>query len=138
MPVYVAVEEPRTGVVSEEPDRDVITSAADADDIPNNGVLEVVGGITSTADHGERMPVYVNRVLSKGVREHQNGGAVSLAARTEYSRVHRWHHQEWSARRSCLARVHRWCLREGAPRRSLHRSGSGATQARWGAQREHH
>jgi hypothetical protein len=42
VPVDVAVEEPRTGVVREEPDRDIIASVADGYDIADDWVHKVV------------------------------------------------------------------------------------------------
>jgi hypothetical protein len=47
------MEEPRTRVVSLEPDCDVIASIADAHNVPNHGIIEVVRGVTGTADHME-------------------------------------------------------------------------------------
>ena len=55
MPVNVAVEEPRARVVSKEPDRDIIARVADAHNVADDRVIKVVGRITGTADHGERM-----------------------------------------------------------------------------------
>ena len=42
VPVNVAVEEPRTRVVREEPDRDIIARVADAYDVADNWVHKVV------------------------------------------------------------------------------------------------
>jgi hypothetical protein len=42
VPIDVAVEEPRARVVREEPDRDIISGVADAHDVADNGVHEVV------------------------------------------------------------------------------------------------
>ena len=64
MPINVAVEEPRTRIVGEEPDRDVVASDADTDNITTYGVIEVVGRIPSTTDHGEGVPMQVNGVLA--------------------------------------------------------------------------
>ena len=63
VPVNVAVEEPRTRVVREEPDRDIVASVADAYDVADNWVHKVVRRIASTADHVERMAVNVNGML---------------------------------------------------------------------------
>ena len=73
MPINVAVEEPRARVVREEPDRDIITGGADAHNIAEDRVLEVVRGVTSTPYNSERMSMQVNRMLfgegsSKSVR----------------------------------------------------------------------
>jgi hypothetical protein len=63
MPVDVAVEEPRAGVVGKEPDRDVIAHVADAHDIADDGVHKVVRRVTSAPDYGERVSVQVDGVL---------------------------------------------------------------------------
>ena len=42
VPVDVAVEEPRAGVVGIEPDRDIVARAADAHDVADDGVHKVV------------------------------------------------------------------------------------------------
>ena len=67
VPVDVAVEEPGPGVVRKEPNRDFVSSITNAHDIPDNGVVEIVGFTTGTADHMEVMPVQMNRVLSREV-----------------------------------------------------------------------
>jgi hypothetical protein len=58
------MEEPRTRIVSKEPDCDVIASIADAHNIPNDGVIEVVRGVASATDHMEIVSMQMNRVLS--------------------------------------------------------------------------
>jgi hypothetical protein len=63
VPVDVAVEEPRTGVVRKEPNRDHIPSITHTYDIPDNGVVKVVGGVTSATDHMEAVAVQMNRML---------------------------------------------------------------------------
>ena len=63
MPVNVAVEEPRAGVVREEPDRDIITYFADAHDVAEDRVHKVVRGVTGTAYNSERMSMQVNGML---------------------------------------------------------------------------
>ena len=66
MPVNVAVEEPRAGIVGEETNRDVIPSTVtNTHDIPNNGVVKVVGRVTSAADHMEVVAMQMNRMLSE-------------------------------------------------------------------------
>ena len=57
------MEEPRTRIVRLEPDCDVIASNADAHNISNNGVVEVVRGAASAADHMEIVSMQMNRVL---------------------------------------------------------------------------
>jgi hypothetical protein len=66
----VAVEEPRAGVVSKEPDRDIITGVADAHDVADDRVIKVVRVTTSTADYEEIMTMYVNWVLLKRGHAH--------------------------------------------------------------------
>lgn len=66
MPIDVAVEEPRTRVVGEEPDRDVITGVANAHDVTDDRVIEVVRRVTGAPDDRERVSMQVNRVLSSG------------------------------------------------------------------------
>ena len=65
MPVNVAVEEPRAGIVSDETNRDIIPSVTNAHDIPNNGVVKIVGRVASAADHIEVVAMQMNRMLSK-------------------------------------------------------------------------
>ena len=65
MPVNVAVEEPRAGIVGEETNGDIIPSATNTHDIPNNRVVIVIGRVTSAADHIEVVAMQMNRMLSK-------------------------------------------------------------------------
>ena len=65
MPVNVAVEEPRAGVISEEADGDIVARIADAHDIADYGIYEVVGRVAGATDHGEGMSVQVNGMLDK-------------------------------------------------------------------------
>ena len=65
MPVNVAVEKPRAGIVGEETNRDIIPSLTNTHDIPNNRVVKVVGRVTSAADHIEAVAMQMNRMLSK-------------------------------------------------------------------------
>ncbi len=65
MPINVAVEEPRTRVVGEEADRDVVTGITDTHDVADYGIFIVVGGVTSAADNPEGMPVQMHGVLCK-------------------------------------------------------------------------
>jgi hypothetical protein len=57
------MEEPRSRIVGEEPDCDVIPGVANTHDISDNRVDEVVGRVTRAAYHMEIMPVQMNRVL---------------------------------------------------------------------------
>ena len=65
VPVDVAVEEPRTGIVGEEPDRDIVARDAVAHDVADDGVYKVVRRIAGAADDVEGMSMQVNGVLSK-------------------------------------------------------------------------
>ena len=67
MPVDVAVEEPRTRVVSLEPDCDAIVRVADTYDVAYDGVVEVIRGISRAADDAKDMSMQVNRVLYASV-----------------------------------------------------------------------
>ena len=55
MPIDVAMEEPWSRVVGEEPDCDFITSVANTHDVSDNWIDEVVGRVTSATDHVEVM-----------------------------------------------------------------------------------
>jgi hypothetical protein len=70
VPIDVAVEEPWTGVVREESNRDVIVRGdiTDAHDVAHNGVDIIVSRGTGTPNHVERVPVQVDRVLCVRVR----------------------------------------------------------------------
>ena len=65
MPVNVAVEEPRAGIVCDETNRDIIPNGTNTHDIPNNRVVKVVGRVTGAADHIEVVAMQMNRMLSK-------------------------------------------------------------------------
>jgi hypothetical protein len=66
VPVDVAVEEPGTWIIGEEPNCDIITGVADAHDIPDNRIDKVVRGVAGAADNVEGMTMQVNRVLYRG------------------------------------------------------------------------
>jgi len=68
VPINVAVEEPRARVVSHEPDRDTIVSAADAYDIADDRILEVVCRTSRTTNDVKGMPMQVERVRPAGVK----------------------------------------------------------------------
>jgi hypothetical protein len=57
VPVDVAMEDPRSSIVREEPDRHFIPSSTNSYDISNNRVIEVVRRVTSTPDYMEVMPM---------------------------------------------------------------------------------
>ena len=63
VPVNMAVQEPRTRVVSEEPDRDIIIRVADAHDVADDRVDKVISRVSRTPYHVECVPVQVYRVL---------------------------------------------------------------------------
>ena len=65
MPINVAVEEPRAGVVGEEPDCDIVARVADAHDVADDGVYKVVRRIAGAANDREGMSVQVDGMLSK-------------------------------------------------------------------------
>jgi hypothetical protein len=72
VPINVAVEEPRAGIIGDETNRDIIlSSVTNTHDIPNNRVVEVVGRVTSAADHIEVVAMQMNRMLSKERDDHQ-------------------------------------------------------------------
>jgi hypothetical protein len=129
VPIYVAVEEPRARVVREEPDRDIISSVADAHDVADNGVHEVVRRIATTADHVKRMTVKVNGMLL----EKDQSKVSRLCRHAAHSQVRRRHRPEWSIRRSCSVRDRRCSQPVVDLTGSSHRSGSGATRVQWGA-----
>ena len=53
MPVDVAMEEPRAGVVSGEAEDNFLPSVTRGDDITDDGVVPVVGVTTGAADNPE-------------------------------------------------------------------------------------
>jgi hypothetical protein len=64
VPFDVAVQEPRSSVVSEESDRHIIPRISHAHDIAHHRVVIVVSRISSAADYVEVVPVQVDRVLA--------------------------------------------------------------------------
>jgi hypothetical protein len=63
VPVDVAVEEPRAGVIGKESNCDNIPSGTHTHNIPDNGVVEIVRWVTSATDDVEVVPVQMNRML---------------------------------------------------------------------------
>ncbi len=63
MPIDVAVEEPRAGVISHESDRDIIARVPVAHDIANHGIVIVISRVPGAADDVEGVSVQVNWVL---------------------------------------------------------------------------
>jgi hypothetical protein len=68
VPIDVAVHEPWTGVVSLEPDRNIIIRAAEAYNVAYDGVYIVVLRGACAADDVEVMPMQVDGVLIKKCR----------------------------------------------------------------------
>lgn len=67
MPVDVAVEEPRAGVIGKEANCDNIPSVTHIHNIPDNGVVEIVRRVTSATDDVEVVPVQMNRMLLREI-----------------------------------------------------------------------
>ena len=63
MPIDVAMEEPRSRIVSEEPNSDQIATITHRHHISDDRVLEVVDKTIGATDYIETMPVQMNRVL---------------------------------------------------------------------------
>jgi hypothetical protein len=63
VPIDVAVQEPRTRIVSEESERHIIPCISHAHDVADDWVVIVVSRTSSTADHVEVAPMQVDRVL---------------------------------------------------------------------------
>jgi len=59
------MEEPRTRVVGEEPDRDIVAHDPVAHDVADDGVYKVVRRIAGAADDVKGMSMEMNWVLSK-------------------------------------------------------------------------
>jgi hypothetical protein len=77
----MAMEEPGTRVVGEEPNRDVITGVADAHNIPDDRIVKVVRGIAGAADDIEGVSVQVNWVLFRRAMRVRARVLVSLKGR---------------------------------------------------------
>ena len=60
----MAMEEPRSRVISLEPNRDIIPSIADVYHVTQDGIIKIVSAVSCTAHDVERMSMKVNRVLS--------------------------------------------------------------------------
>jgi len=67
VPVDVAVEEPRAGIIGKEANCDIIPSLTHIHNIPDNGVEEIVRRATSATDDVEVVPVQMNRMLMREV-----------------------------------------------------------------------
>ena len=86
----MAMEEPGTRIVGEEPYSDVIPSITDTHNISNDGVVEVVGRVSGATDHIEVVSMQMNRMLFSS--NHQEGGISTIIC--EHSQDRRWHRQE--------------------------------------------
>lgn len=53
MPVNVAVEEPRTGIVCSKAEGDIIANSTDRDNVSPDRIIIVVGGTTSASYNGK-------------------------------------------------------------------------------------
>ena len=67
MPIDVAVEEPRSGVIGKEANGDNIPSLTHIHNIPDNGVVEIVRRVTSATYDVKIVPVQMNRMLLREV-----------------------------------------------------------------------
>jgi hypothetical protein len=67
VPIDVAVEEPRAGVIGKEANCDNIAKYTHIHDIPDNGVVEIVRRAASATHDVEVVPVQMNRMLLKEV-----------------------------------------------------------------------
>ena len=65
MPIYMAVEEPRPGVISHKTNRDFISRSANADYVTQYRVVPVIGTVPCTANDIERMTMKVDGVLTR-------------------------------------------------------------------------
>jgi hypothetical protein len=65
MPVNMAVEEPRPRVISHKTNRNIISLAADADNVTQYRVVPVIGTVPRTANDIERMTVEMDGMLTR-------------------------------------------------------------------------
>lgn len=65
MPIYMAVEEPRPGVIGHKPNRDFISRSANADYVTQYRVDPVIGSVTCAANDIERMTMKVDGMLTR-------------------------------------------------------------------------
>jgi len=91
VPIDVAMEEPGTRIVCEKADCDLIPRIADAHNIPNHRVVEVVNRAIGTANYMEVVSMQMDRVLSSS---NCQGGNRSTMIRKD-PQVHPRHQQEW-------------------------------------------
>ena len=88
MPIDVAVQEPRSSIVSEESDGHIIPRISHAHDIADHRVVIVVSRISSAANHVEVVPVQVDRVLAYVIQSgsHDKSANSSTAYRSTKSK----------------------------------------------------
>lgn len=67
MPVNVAMQEPWSGVVSGESERDIVSGASDAHDITAHGIDVVVRRASSNAHDVKRVSMEMERMLKSVV-----------------------------------------------------------------------
>ena len=65
MPVNMAMEEPRSRVISLEPNRDIIPGIADVNHVTQDGVIKIVSAVPCTAYDVEGMSVKMDGMLSE-------------------------------------------------------------------------
>jgi hypothetical protein len=65
MPVNMAMEEPRPGVIGHKTNRDIISLIADADYVTQDRVVPVIGTVPCTANNIERMAVEMDGMLTR-------------------------------------------------------------------------
>jgi hypothetical protein len=65
MPINMAVEEPRSRVISHKANRNLIPQIADADYITHYRVVPVIGTVPRTANDPEGMAMKMDRMLTR-------------------------------------------------------------------------
>ena len=108
------MEEPRSRIVGEEPDSDlIITTITNRHHISDDRVVEVVGCTIGAADYMKTVPMQMNRVL---LIEVTGLKFMILKTAIRCNLLDRQRHQrELSAQRSCSHRDHRCCHWEEDP-----------------------
>jgi hypothetical protein len=82
VPINVTVKEPRSRVVSKEPNRDIISRFTNAHDVADHRVIKVVRRAISAADNMERVSVQVDRMLVHHNCQHPSDESASPPALT--------------------------------------------------------
>jgi hypothetical protein len=65
MPINMAMEEPRPGVISHKTNRNIISRSANADYVTQYGVVPVIGTVPCTANDIERMAMKMDGMLTR-------------------------------------------------------------------------